>query len=194
MKWVHLSKSELAATTQTQSQCSSWQPSMKLISCFSCKINAFVNRLCTVAGVLDQGSKMWSSMRTLQRRSVGGLTHSAPPLEGANGSTSCTPATPGCAENLNMRIGDVSFALHAHTIHTAPFRLLGRPFHPLLCWLIDLDHLDHVVGVDIFICDPANSSWSVVVPSRAHQCAQGKRDLFPCQPARLLGATLHGGT
>ena len=47
-------------------------------------------------------------------------------MEGANGSTNWTL---GCVEHLPMRVGGVSFNLHAHVIEHAPFRLLlGRPF------------------------------------------------------------------
>ncbi|KAI0277109.1 hypothetical protein BGY98DRAFT_934606 [Russula aff. rugulosa BPL654] len=41
--------------------------------------------------------------------------------------------TLSCTNDINMRIGDVSFTIHAHVVHTAPFRLLlGRPFQYLL--------------------------------------------------------------
>lgn len=73
-------------------------------------------------------------------------------MEGANGSTS---QTLGCTEDLSMQIGDVSFTIHAHIVHTAPFRLLlGHPFHHLLLCQLE----DHPDCVDVSIRDPANPS------------------------------------
>ena len=47
-------------------------------------------------------------------------------MEGANGYTNWTL---GCAEFLQMQVGDVSFKLHVHVVEHAPFHLLlGRPF------------------------------------------------------------------
>jgi hypothetical protein len=42
-------------------------------------------------------------------------------MEGANGLSS---KTMGCAKNLTMQIGNVSFEVHAHIVERAPFRLL----------------------------------------------------------------------
>ena len=53
-------------------------------------------------------------------------------MEGANGATNWTV---GCAENLTLQVGDVSFKIHAHIVEDASFGLLlGRPFQQaLLC-------------------------------------------------------------
>jgi hypothetical protein len=68
-----------------------------------------------------------------------------------------------------MRIGDVSFTIHAHVVRTAPFRLLlGRPFHHLLLCRLE----DHPDRVDVSICDPADPSRSIAVPSCARQATQ----------------------
>ena len=95
------------------------------------EIDVLVNNLRTEAGILDQGSQIVVIREDLARE-VGTQINTQRTLrmEGANGSTS---RTLGCAEDLNMHIGDVSFTIHAHVICTAPFRLLlGRPFHYLL--------------------------------------------------------------
>jgi len=82
-------------------------------------------------------------------------------MEGANGYTNWTL---GCAEFLQMRVGDVSFKLHAHVVERAPFRLLlGRPFQrQLLCHLEDLPD----GTVEVSVRDPRDISRRVYVPSR----------------------------
>jgi len=115
------------------------------------EIDILVNNLRTEAGVLDQGSQIVVIREDLAKE-VGAQINTQRTLrmEGANGSTS---RTLGCAEDLNMRIGDVSFTIHAHVVRTAPFRLLlGRPFHHLLLCRLE-DHPDHV---DVSIRDPAD--------------------------------------
>jgi len=74
-------------------------------------------------------------------------------MEGANSATNWTL---GCAENIPMRIGGVSFKLHAHVVERAPFRLLlGRPFqHQVLC---SLDPLPDG-SLEVFIRDPSDIS------------------------------------
>ncbi|KAI0262645.1 hypothetical protein BGY98DRAFT_928995, partial [Russula aff. rugulosa BPL654] len=64
--------------------------------------------------------------------------------------------TLSCTNDINMRIGDVSFTIYAHVVHTAPFRLLlGRPFqYLLLC-----QHEDCPDCVGMSICDPANPTF-----------------------------------
>jgi len=97
-------------------------------------------------------------------------------MEGANGSTS---RTLGCAEDLNMHIGDVSFTIHMHVICTAPFRLLlGCPFHYLLLCRLE----DHPDRVDVSIRDPTNPAQSIAIPSQAHRGAQvGFMSALTCQ-------------
>ena len=82
-------------------------------------------------------------------------------MEGANGSTNWTL---GCVEHLPMRVGGVSFNLHAHVIEHAPFRLLlGRPFqHQVLC---SLDPLPDG-SLAVYIRDPSDTSQRILVPSR----------------------------
>lgn len=149
------------------------------------EIDVLVNNLRIEASVLNQGSQIVVITEDLVKE-VGARVNTQRTLciQGANGGTSHTL---GCAEHLSMRIGDISFAIHAHVVRTAPFRLvLGRPFrHLLLCR--PEDHLD---GVDVSICDPANPLRSLTVPSRACQKSQeGFVSALACEaypePARM---------
>src|SRR6266567_3401698 len=142
-----------------------------------CEIDILVNNLRTEAGVLDQGSQIVVIREDLAK-DVGAQinTQCTLRMEGANGSTS---RTLGCAEDLNMHIGDVSFTIHMHVIRTAPFRLLlGCPFHYLLLCRLE----DHPDRVDVSICDPTNPAQSIAIPSQAHQGAQvGFVSALACQ-------------
>ena len=131
------------------------------------EIDVQVNGRRTEAGVLDQGSQIVVIREDLANE-VGARinTQRVLRMEGANGSTS---RTLGCAEDLQMRIGDISFTIHAHVVRVAPFRLLlGRPFHHLLLCRLE----DHPDRVDISIRDPADPARSLAVPSRARQTTQ----------------------
>ena len=141
------------------------------------EIEVHINNRCTEAGILDQGSQIVVIREDLAKEAgVRINTERTLRMEGANGSTSCTL---GCAEDLNMRIGDVSFTIHAHVVRTAPFRLLlGRPFHHLLLCRLE----DHPDRVDVSIRDPANPARSFSVPSRARRGAQvGFVSTLACQ-------------
>ena len=86
------------------------------------EIDVLVNNLRTEAGVLDQGSQIVVIREDLAKEVNARInTQRTLRMEGANGGTS---RTLGCAEDLSMRIGDVSFTIHAHVVRTAPFRLL----------------------------------------------------------------------
>jgi hypothetical protein len=125
------------------------------------EINVLVKDLRMEAGVLDQGSQIVTVREDLAQE-VGARINTQRTLriKGANGSTS---RTLGCAEDLNMRIGDVSFTLNAHVVRRAPFRLLlGRPFHDLLLCRLE----DRPGRVDVSIRDPAKPSRSVTVRAR----------------------------
>jgi len=104
-------------------------------------------------------------------------------MEGANSATNWTL---GCAENIPMRIGGVSFKLHAHVVERAPFRLLlGRPFqHQVLC---SLDPLPDG-SLEVFIRDPSDISRRILVPSRARtaQVASIRVVAAPSQPRVVL--------
>ena len=74
-------------------------------------------------------------------------------MEGANGSTNWTL---GCAKNLPMHVGGVTFKVHAHVIEHMPFwLLLGRPFqHQVLCTLDPLPD----GSLNVFIRNPSDIS------------------------------------
>ena len=114
------------------------------------------------AGVIDPGSQIIVIREDLARE-VGATinTDRLLQMEGANGATNWTL---GCAEYLPMRVGNVSFEVHAHIIERAPFRLLlGRPFqHALLCRIEDLANGE----VEVSVQDPANPSCRTTIPSR----------------------------
>src|SRR5258708_727778 len=65
-----------------------------------------------------------------------------------------------------MCVSDIQFAVHAHVVEHAPFRLLlSRPFHwqhPLLCRLKDLPRGD----VEGSVYDPTHPSHRVSIPHR----------------------------
>jgi len=82
-------------------------------------------------------------------------------MEGANGATNWTV---GCAENLILQVGDISFKVHAHIIEHASFSLLlGRPFQQTaFCHFEDLPSGE----VEVSVCDPANVARRVYLSTR----------------------------
>ena len=72
-------------------------------------------------------------------------------MEGANGATNWTV---GCAENLPLQVGDVTFKVHAHVVKHASFGLLlGRPFQrTALCRFEDMPS----GKVEVSVRDPAD--------------------------------------
>ena len=124
------------------------------------EIDILVNNCSTQVGVLDQGSQIVIIHENLARE-VGARINNQHTLhmEGMTGSTS---RTLGCAEDLEMCIGNISFTIHAHVIQTAPFcLLLGHPFHHLLLCQLE----DHPDCVDASICNPTDPLCSITVPS-----------------------------
>jgi hypothetical protein len=153
------------------------------------EIDVLVNGIVPEAGILDQGSQIivirWDLAREAE---VQFNPNFQLEMEGANGLSS---KTMGCAKNLTMEIGDVSFEVHAHIVERAPFRLLlGRPFHNhLLCRLED--HSDG--RVDVSVRDPANPTRSVTIPSRARKAQVGfvKALAFSLPPPAFTGLKPH---
>ncbi len=144
------------------------------------EIDVLANNHSTEAGVLDRVSQIVLigedlanevSTRINARRTLR--------MEGANGST---PRTLGCMEDLEMRIGDVSFTTHAHVVRTAPFRLLlgRRSFHHLpLCRLL----ITPIPSMSSSATPRTlRESRTIAVPSRARRAAQvGFVTTFACQ-------------
>jgi hypothetical protein len=120
-------------------------------------------------GMLDQGSQIIAIRADLAQQ-VGAFinTKKCLEMEGANGTTSWTL---GCAENLPMHIGNVSFVAHAYIVENAPFRLLlGRPFHNLLLSRLE-DNKDG--SVSLSIRDPADRSHTAQVPTKPRRTTIG---------------------
>ncbi|KAI9429881.1 hypothetical protein H4582DRAFT_2088124 [Lactarius indigo] len=133
------------------------------------EIDILINGIVSEAGVLDQGSQIVVIRKDLAQEAGVFINHDHRlEMEGANGLVS---KTLGCAENLLMQVGDVSFEVHAHVVDHAPFRLLlGRPFHHLLLCRLE----DHPDGrVDVSVRDPADPARSISIPSRARKAQVG---------------------
>lgn len=82
-------------------------------------------------------------------------------MGGTNGTTSWTL---GCAENLPMRVGDVSFHTHAYVVENGPLGLLlEKPFHSHLLTRLE-DNAD--CSVSPSVRDSANPSRVVQVSTR----------------------------
>ena len=133
------------------------------------EVDILINDLVPETGILDQGSQIVVIRQDLAMEAGAHINFEHQlEMEGANGLVS---KTLGCAENLTMQIGDVTFEVHAHVVERAPFRLLlGRPFHHLLLCRLE----DHADGrVDVSVCDPTNPARSVTIPSRARKTQVG---------------------
>jgi hypothetical protein len=84
-------------------------------------------------------------------------------MKGANSTTNWTV---GCAKDLTLQVGDVSFKVHTHIIEHASFSLLlGWPFQQAsLCQFKDLPN----GKVEISMHDPTNASQRVFLSSHPH--------------------------
>jgi hypothetical protein len=78
--------------------------------------------------------------------------------------------TLGCAEDLHISIGNLSFSMHVHILQDAPFRVLfGRPFYSLLLCRT-ADHPDGCVSITLH--DPTDSAHIISInsqPRHSHQ-------------------------
>ncbi|KAI9451278.1 hypothetical protein F5148DRAFT_966397, partial [Russula earlei] len=101
-------------------------------------------------GVIDPGSQIMVIRQNLAREINAWINYrQCLTMESANGLTSWTV---GCAENLPMRIRDISFTLHTYVAKHVPMHLLlSRPFQQLLLSRLE----DFPNGkVELSICDP----------------------------------------
>jgi hypothetical protein len=133
------------------------------------EIDILVGGRSMVAGVIDPGSQIVAIRKDLADEVAARINPAlCLKMEGANSATNWTL---GCAEHLDMQVGDVPFKIHAHVVENAPYRLLlGRPFqHHLLCSLEDKPD----GRVDITIRDPRDRSRLVSVPSRERRMHVG---------------------
>ena len=102
----------------------SWPPTL----CLPLQeIDILVNAAIKVPAILDTGSQIviiWHDI--VQSLGVPINYQQLIEMEGANGATNWTV---GCAKDLTLQVGDMSFKVHAHVIeHTSFGLLLGRPF------------------------------------------------------------------
>jgi len=101
---------ELATTRQAAFSLPLWE------------VEVVVNGNSTENAVLDQGSQIVAIRADVAQACSAhvNMEHRIQ-MEGANGIRSWTL---GCAEDLCVSIGDLSFTIHAHVLESAPFRLL----------------------------------------------------------------------
>ena len=126
------------------------------------EIDVLVNAAVKVPAILDTGSQIVVIRHDIvQSLGVDVNYQRLIEMEGANGATNWTV---GCAENLTLQVGDVSFKVHAHIVEHASFGLLlGRPFQQAsLCRFEDLPNGE----VEISVRDPTNASRRVFLSSR----------------------------
>ena len=95
-----------------------------------------------------------------------------------------------------MSIGDINFQVHAYIVENAPFRLLlSRPFHNLLLSRLE-DNADG--SVDLSICDPANKTRIIQVPTKPCCAMVGIITTLAIQtrplPPRMHAPDQHGAT
>ena len=139
------------------SDCLSHQPSA---FCFLLQdINVLVNSSLKAPAILDTSSQ-FNVIRHDIVQSLGACINyqRLVEMEGANGATNWTV---GCAENLTLQVGDLSFKVNAHVVEDASF-LLGRPFQrTALFWFEDLPTGE----VEVSVCDPTNPAQRTYLTS-----------------------------
>ena len=91
------------------------------------EIDILVNSSLKVPAILDTGSQITVIRHDItQSLSLHINNQRLIEMEGANGATNWMV---GCAENLTLQVGNISFTAHAHVIEHASFKLLlGCPF------------------------------------------------------------------
>ena len=131
------------------------------------EVKVLVNKFSTENAVLNQGSQIVVIRADVAQACGAQLnTQHRIQMEGANGIRTWTL---GCAEDLSLKIGVLSFVIHAHVLEGAPFRLLlGQPFYNLLLCKTE-DCPDG--GVNLTLHDPANPSRIFVVKTQP-RCSQ----------------------
>ncbi|TFY51017.1 hypothetical protein EVG20_g11208 [Dentipellis fragilis] len=126
------------------------------------EIDLLVNGDCREVGVLDPGLSIIVMHIDAAKRANVPINYDCKlEMEGTNSTVSWTL---GCAENVSMHIGSITFELHAHIVEKAPFQiLLGHPFYNLLlCRSKDQED----GSVEIAIRNPQNPQHCITVPSR----------------------------
>jgi len=128
------------------------------------EVDVLINCSAKVPAILDTGSQItviWQDIIQALRACVN--HQHLIKMEGANGATNWTV---GCAENLTLQVGDVSFKVHVHIIEQASFGLLlGCPFQQTaLCRFKDLPSGE----VEVSVQDPTNIARRVYISTRPH--------------------------
>lgn len=111
------------------------------------EINILVNGSLKVPAILDTGSQITViHCNIAQSLGVHINYQRLIEMEGANSATNWTV---GCAENLILQVGNVSFTVHTHVIEHVSFDLLlGRPFQQAAqCQFEDLPSSEVEVSV-----------------------------------------------
>jgi hypothetical protein len=156
------------------------------------EVDVVINGKTVDAGVLDQGLQIVAIRADLAREAGATInSKNCLKMEGANSSTSWTT---GCAEQLQMSIGNITFQVHAYVVENTPFRLLlGRPFHNLLLSRLE-DNMDGSVSLSIH--NPADQSHIIQVPTRAQRTLVGIISTLALQsypaPPRMTATDQHG--
>ena len=116
------------------------------------EINVLVNGFTVESAIIDQGSQIVAMQADVAHACGAHInTNNQIEMEGANGIKTWTL---GCAEDLCMKIGELTFTMHAHVLDDAPFCLLfGQPFYSLLLCHTE-DHSDS--SVTLTVHDPAD--------------------------------------
>jgi len=128
------------------------------------EVDVLVNCSTKVPAILDTGSQITVIQQDIVQALGARVNHQCLiKMEGANSATNWTV---GCAENLTLQVGDVSFKVHAHVVEQASFGLLlGCPFQQTaLCHFEDLPSGE----VEVLVQDPANIACRVYISTHPH--------------------------
>ena len=126
------------------------------------ELDVLVDSSIQVSAILDTGSQIIVIRHNIvQALGIAINYQHLIEMEGANGTTNWTI---GCAEDLPLQVGDVTFKVHAHVVEHASFSLLlGRPFQQTAhCRFEDLPNGE----VEVSVQDPADPSRRIYLSTR----------------------------
>jgi len=126
------------------------------------EVNVLVNCSAKVPAILDTGSQITVIWQDIVQALGAHVNHQCLiEMEGANSATNWTV---GCAKNLTLQVGNISFKVHTHVVEQASFGLLlGCPFQQAaLCHFKDLPSGE----VEVSVRDPANIACRVYISTR----------------------------
>ena len=128
------------------------------------ELNVLINNSTKVPAILDTGSQIVVIRHDIVQLLRVPINHNCLiEMEGANGATNWTV---GCAENLPLQVGDVTFKVQAHVIKHMSFGLLlGCPFqHTALCRFEDMPSRK----VEVSMHDPTDIECRVYLATHPH--------------------------